>query len=370
MTVLRPILLSLLLALMLAGCSERDRPLDSPVTLEGEIFGTFYQVSIADPLTQGEANALEEGFLAELEAVDAAMSTWRDDSELMALNRAPPGEWQTFSDPLIEVLASGQSVAEASGGAFDMTIGDLVNLWSFGPEARPREVPDDAVLAERLARIGPDSLEVDAQAGKARRLRDVFVDLSGVAKGHATDRVAAYLDGQGLEDYLVNLGGEIKVSGHRDAESAPWRIGIEVPRDGRPEAQHVFALEDIAVATSGDYRNYFEEDGQRYSHTLDPRTGRPIEHRLASVTVVHPSDAWADAWATALMVLGEEEGMALARERGLAVLMLARQGEGWASLASPAFAERFGRATLDQLGVTVVEDAEAGMAADTGRPLE
>ncbi|WP_108446215.1 FAD:protein FMN transferase [Halomonas denitrificans] len=370
MIYLRSLLVSLLLGLLLAGCSERDRPLDSPVTLQGDIFGTFYQVSIADPLTQGEANALEEGLLAELEAVDAAMSTWRDDSELMAFNRAPLGKWQPLSDHLIEVLAIGQSVAEASGGAFDMTIGDLVNLWSFGPEARPREVPDDAVLAERLAEVGPDSLEVDAEARQARRLRDVFVDLSGVAKGHATDRVAAYLDRQGLEHYLVNLGGEIKVSGHRDGESAPWRIGIEVPRDGRPEARHVLALESIAVATSGDYRNYFEEDGQRYSHTLDPRTGRPIEHRLASATVVHPSDAWADAWATALLVLGEEAGMALARERGLAVLMLVRQGEGWISLASPALAARFGRATLEELGVTVVEGSAAGMADAPARPLE
>lgn len=370
MTLLRTLLFFSLFGLLLAGCSERDRPLESPVTLEGEIFGTFYQVSIADPLTRGEASELEDGILAELESVDAAMSTWRDDAELMAFNRAPLGEWQPLSDHLIEVLAIGQSVAEASGGAFDMTVGDLVNLWSFGPEARPREVPSEAALAERLAQVGPDSLEVDAEARQARRLRDVFVDLSGVAKGHATDRVAGYLDRQGLEHYLVNLGGEIKVSGHRDGESTPWRIGIEVPRDGRPEARHVLALERIAVATSGDYRNYFEEDGRRYSHTLDPRTGRPIEHRLASVTVAHPSDAWADAWATALSVLGEDAGMALARERGLAVLLLVRQGEGWSSLASPALAERFGRATLEELGVTVVNDPSADMADAPGRALE
>ncbi|WP_280547245.1 FAD:protein FMN transferase [Halomonas sp. 11-S5] len=366
----RRLLWLLLLCIPLVACSERDRPLDSPVTLEGETFGTFYQVTIADPLTQRELDALETGILAELESVDAAMSTWRKDSELVLFNQAPLGEWQPLSDNLIEVMAIGQAVSEASGGAFDMTIGGLVNLWSFGPEARPREVPDEATLAKRLAEIGPGSLEIDEQALQARRLRDVFVDLSGVAKGHATDRVAAYLDGQGLEDYLVNLGGEVRVRGHRDAESAPWRIGVEVPRDGPQEAQHVLPLEDIAVATSGDYRNYFEEDGQRYSHTLDPRTGRPIEHRLASVSVVHPSDAWADAWATALLVLGEEAGMAMARERGLQVLMLARQGEGWTSLASPAFAERFGRTTLDELGVTVVEGPKAGMAAEVGRPLE
>ncbi|CAM3366230.1 FAD:protein FMN transferase [Halomonas lysinitropha] len=369
MSICRPLWL-LLLIILLVGCSERDRPLESPVTLEGEVFGTFYQVSIADPLTRREADELEAGILAELEAVDAAMSTWRDDSELMALNEAPLGEWQPLSDALIEVLAIGQAVAKASDGAFDMTIGGLVNLWSFGPEARPREVPSEATLSARLAEIGPDSLEVDEQAFQARRLRDVFVDLSAVAKGHATDRVAAYLTQQELDHYLVNLGGEVKVAGHRDAESAPWRIGIEIPRDGPQEARHVLALEDIAVATSGDYRNYFEHDGQRYSHTLDPRTGRPIDHRLASVTVIHPSDAWADAWATALLVLGEEEGMALARQRELAVLMLVRQGEGWASLASPAFADHFGRETVDELGATVVDGPASGMAAEAGRPLE
>ncbi|MBB3184579.1 thiamine biosynthesis lipoprotein [Halomonas fontilapidosi] len=360
MSVWRPLWL-LLLILLMAGCSERDRPLDSPVTLQGEIFGTFYQVTIADTLTQREANALEEGVQAELEAVDAAMSTWREDSELMAFNEAPLGEWQPLSDELIEVLAIGQAVAEASDGAFDMTIGGLVNLWSFGPEARPREVPSAASLSARLAETGPDSLEVDEQARRARRLRDVFVDLSGVAKGHATDRVAAYLSHQQLDHFLVNLGGELKVRGHRDAESEPWRIGIETPRDGPQQAQHVLPLENIAVATSGDYRNYFEHDGQRYSHTLDPRTGRPIDHRLASVTVVHPSDAWADAWATALLVLGEQAGMALARERSLAVLMLVRQDEGWRSLVSPAFVDHFGREVVDTLEVTVVDEpAEHG----------
>ena len=351
----------LLLILVMAGCSERDRPLDSPVTLEGETFGTFYQVTIADPLTQGEANELEEGIQAELEAVDAAMSTWREDSELMAFNEAPLGEWQPLSDALIEVLAIGQSVAEASDGAFDMTIGGLVNLWSFGPEARPREVPDEATLAARLAEIGPDSLEVDEQALQARRLRDVFVDLSGVAKGYATDRVAAYLTRQELDHFLVNLGGEVRVRGHRDAESEPWRIGVEIPRDGPPEARHVLPLEDIAVATSGDYRNYFEHDGQRYSHTLDPRTGRPIDHRLASVSVVHPSDAWADAWATALLVLGEEAGMALARERQLSALMIIREGDGWTTRVTPAFVEQFGAARVEEL------DLEA---APGGRPQQ
>lgn len=352
--------LALLLLLLVAGCSESERALTPPVTLEGEVFGTFYQVTLAGPVTQGEAEALEEGVLAELEVVDASMSTWREDSELMGLNQAPVGEWQSISPALAEVLAIAQEVADASDGAFDVTIGGLVNLWSFGPEARPREVPDSTVLDARLAEIGMAALELDPEAQRARRTRDVFVDLSGVAKGYATDRLAAYLAEQGREHYLVNIGGELKVAGFRDGDAVPWRVGIEVPRGGRPQAQHVLPLHDTSVATSGDYRNYFEEEGRRYSHTLDPRTGRPITHRLASVTVMHPSTTTADAWATALMVLGERAGMRLAREQTLAVVMLVREAEGWRSLASPAFARRVGRDTLASLGIAVTGEP-AGM---------
>ncbi|WP_075881693.1 FAD:protein FMN transferase [Vreelandella massiliensis] len=356
---------ALVLLLALAGCSsESERPLESPVRLDGGAFGSFYQVSIADPLTQGEAQTLEAGIEAQLDRVDQAMSTYRDDSELTAFNQAPLGEWQPLSNALIEVMAISQSVAEASGGAFDVTIGGLVNLWSFGPEARPEEVPSDAVLTARLAQIGIDALEVDIQAMQARRLRDVFVDLSAVAKGHATDQVAAYLEQQGVEHYLVNLGGDLVAHGYRDPEEETlWRVGIEVPEDGPQTAQHVLPLADISVATSGDYRNYFEAEGQRYSHTLDPRSGTPITHGLASVSVFHPSNAWADAWATALLVLGEAEGMTLAHEQDLNVLMLVREGDTWRSLASPAFAQFFGQALLEELGIEVATAKEATINA-------
>ncbi len=174
-----------LVGVLLAGCSENDRPLESPGRFECGIFGTYYQITLVDPLTHGEAKALEEGILAEMEDVDQAMSTYRDDSELVAFNDAPLNEWQPVSNELIEVLAISRSVAEASEGAFDITIGDVVNLWSFGPEARPEEVPSEAELSERMATIGFDAVEVDTQRTQARRLRDVFADLSGVAKGPA-----------------------------------------------------------------------------------------------------------------------------------------------------------------------------------------
>lgn len=338
--------------LILAGCSENDRPLESPVRFEGNIFGSFYQVTINDPLTLGQSQALEEGFLAELESVDQAMSTYRDDAELIAFNEAPLNEWQPLSNELIEVLAISQSVAETSHGAFDITIGDVVNLWSFGPEARPETVPSDEALTEQLAKVGFDAVEIDTQAMQARRTRDVFVDLSGVAKGHGTDRVAAYLDQQGIEHYLVNLGGDLIAKGQRDTEEqTPWRIGIEVPEDGQQRAQHIIPLENMSVATSGDYRNYYEVDGERFSHTIDPRTGQPVAHRLVSVSVFHPSNAWADAWATALMVVGEEEAMQIAVDNNLKVLLLIRNGEAWQSIASPEFVNVFGDALVNELGI-------------------
>lgn len=353
-SVLRPVVvLALCLGVLLAGCSENDRPLDSPVRLKGDIFGSFYQVTIADSLTQGQARELEEGLLEVLEQVDVAMSVYRDDSELMTFNQSPVGEWQPLSNELIEVLAISRSVAEASSGAFDVSVGGLVNLWSFGSEARPREVPDDETLQARLAEVGPDNIEIDENAMQARRLRDVFINLGGVAKGHATDRVAAYLEAEGIEHYLVNLGGDLIARGYRDSDGEPWRIGIEAPLDDRQEATHIVPLHDISVATSGDYRNYFEENGQRFSHSIDPRTGRPIEHRVASVTVAHPSNAWADAWATAIMVLGEESGLALAREQELKVLLLVREDEGWRSVASPAFADYVGGELSDEMGLEV-----------------
>ncbi|MGO2147043.1 FAD:protein FMN transferase [Halomonas sp.] len=337
--------------LLLVGCSEKDRPLESPVRLEGGIFGTFYQVTISDPLTQEQASHLEAGFLEELERVDVSMSTYKDDSELSLFNQAPLNEWQPLSNELIEVLAISRSVSEQSNGAFDMTVGGLVNLWSFGPEARPQEAPSEHQLAECLAEVGFDAVAIDTQAMQARRERDVYVDLSGVAKGHATDRVAAYLNQQGIEGYLINLGGDMLAHGYRDDQETPWRVGIETPQSGAPQAQHIVPLHDMSVATSGDYRNYFEADGQRFSHTIDPRTGRPVSHNLASVSVFHPSNAWADAWATALLVEDSDTGMEVAVAQNLSVLMLIRDGDQWQSIASPAFVDEFGEELINESGI-------------------
>lgn len=225
-------------------------------------------------------------------------------------------------------------------------MGGLVNLWTFGPEARPTQVPDEAQLRERLEQVGHATLELDADNQRVRRTRDNFVDLSGIAKGYAVDRVSAWLSAQGAENHLVNIGGDLKARGERNPDR-PWRIGIQLPDTRQMDvAQHIIAIRDMSMAGSGDYRNYFEEGGQRYSHTIDPRDGRPINHRLASATVMHPSNMIADGWATAFMVLGTEAAQAMAEEHGLQVLLLSRSGDGWTSWASSALIASYGEDVL------------------------
>jgi thiamine biosynthesis lipoprotein len=239
-----------------------------------------------------------------------------------------------ISPQFADVLDVSKLIWEQSAGAFDPTVGPLVDLWGFGPVPTDDLVPSDEQIAQALATVGYQHLSIDMQIiSKAAPIR---LDLSAVAKGYAVDQVADLLEMLALPDYLVEIGGEMRLGGS-NPKGQPWRIAVEMPAV-IPQVQRVIAAHDVAIATSGDYRNYFEQDGVRYSHTIDPRTGKPIGHSLASVTVVAETCAEADAWATALMVLGEEQGMVLAEELGLAIYMLVKDGEGFKALSSEAFA--------------------------------
>jgi FAD:protein FMN transferase len=329
--------LILLLTLLLGACGDQSQEETRTTTvLEGGIFGTFYLVTLPGEWPEQELAELQTGIRETLDAVDAGMSTYRDDSELNHFNNAPLQEWTQLSGPLMEVLDISAHVAEHTDGAFDVTVGALVNLWGFGPEGRPERRPDSETLEAVRADTGTAMLELDAEGGNARRMADFFVDLSGVAKGYGVDAIGHYLESRGIDNYLVNIGGDLLAGGRRSAER-PWRIGVEQP-DGRQPVDEplIVPLEDMAVATSGDYRNFFEQDGRRYSHVIDPRTGRPIEHRLASVTVLHPSSAWADAYATGLLVLGTERALEVAAERDLKVVLISRTEDGFRTDKSPA----------------------------------
>jgi thiamine biosynthesis lipoprotein len=335
---LLPVFLVLLVALTLRSlvCA----PLPPRVQLAGATMGTTWSVTLnaSDLPTEARvaaANAIE----AALADVDARMSTWREDSELSRFNGAPSTDPVAMSPESLEVFALAADVSQRSGGAFDVTVRPLVAAWGFGAGARPPgEEPSAAELAALGERVGYALLVVDREAGTLQKLRpDVEADLSAIAKGYAVDQVAAALEGLGHDDYLVEVGGELRVRGERPA-GGPWRLAIERPDpDGR--AIHAVLLLDAgALATSGDYRSFWENGGQRRAHIIDPRTGRPSTHGLASVSVVHPDAVSADAWATALSVLGPEEGLALARAEGLAAYFIARSADGsLEAFATPDF---------------------------------
>ncbi|GAB2604504.1 FAD:protein FMN transferase [Nitrincola alkalisediminis] len=337
----------LLLLLVLVGCSP-SQPEKTVTRLEGHIFGTFWQVTLSGNLTDDVQATLRKGILERLQAVDKSMSTYRDDSELIGFNRHPVGEWKPLSPELMQVLVLSQSISEKSQGAFDVTVGNLVNLWSFGPERRPDAIPDPDLLDERLHESGYAWLILNEELGQARRLKNFFVDLSGVAKGYGVDEVGRYLSEMGYEHYLVNIGGDLFAKGARSAEEA-WRVGIELPHEGVQQAHHIIEIRDMSVATSGDYRNYFEVDGQRFSHTISPVTGWPVNHSLASVTVLSPDNASADAWATAMMVMGVEAGLAVAERENLKVLMLERSGDTWLTHISSEFKAYVGETAAQAL---------------------
>ena len=324
-----------------AGVAQEAAELEQ-AEFSGAVFGTTFSVKVVSAgLTDDQQAAVSGAIRAELDAVDAAMSTWKEDSELSVLNRAPVGEAQTVSAPLFTVLDLARQVHADSGGAFDVTVGPLVNRWGFGPEGRRADAPDADELAALQAQVGQAHLALDAAGSTATRgVEGLFVDLSAIAKGYAVDRVSAALLELGQDRHMVEIGGEVVAHGD-NLEGRPWRIAIEKPDTLARSPFDVVGLDGEAMATSGDYRNVAEVEGQRVSHTIDPRTGQPVQHRLASVTVVADSCALADAWATALSVLGPEEGRAAADAHGVAATFLVREGDGFTQSATRAYQARF-----------------------------
>ena len=301
----------------------------------GPTMGTTFNVTVVgalDPAAQARARDAVSGAL---QAVNAEMSTYQADSALSRFNRHASTAPFPASPALRAVMSEARRVSALSGGAFDVTVGPLVRAWGFGPDA-PGAAPDGPTLEALRARVGWQRVVVEADALRKTH-PDVEADLSAIAKGYGVDRAAMALDALGHARYLVEVGGEVRARGV-NAGGAPWRVGVEKPESGGARAvREVVSLRDLSMATSGDYRSYREVDGKRLSHTVDPRTGRPIEHRLASVSVLHRDCMTADALATALNVLGPEAGMALADAQGLAVLMLVRGDSGFEERSTAAW---------------------------------
>ncbi|MEZ5528941.1 MAG: FAD:protein FMN transferase [Porticoccaceae bacterium] len=317
--------------LLLAGCSGQAEQ----VVINGVTMGTTYEVKIA-PGKAKIPNDLSSRVQQALDQLDSRFTTYSPGSELEQLNRGEVMQDISVSAEMLEVLQVADRVYQLTGGAFDPTVGPLVNLWGFGPDPSSSEIPPKETIRRQLARVGLDKLVVNTDGNSVRRTADIQLDLSAVAKGFAVDAVAELLESMGIANYLVEVGGELRLRGTK-AEQQPWRIAIESPSLERHAVQQAMNPGDAAVATSGDYRNYFEKDGKRYSHTIDPRTGYPVSHHLASVTVVADTTAFADALATGLMVMGHEAALALAEKNDLAVYLLVKENDGCKAYSSPAF---------------------------------
>ena len=295
------------------------------VTISGPTMGTTFQVKIVQSEKTMDLDVFRE-INTRLEEVNRQMSTYRDTSEITQFNRSRSTDWFGVSSDFAYVLHIAHAISTWSDGAFDVTIGPLVNLWGFGPNAIPERVPSPDSIQAAKARVGYKKIHIDLSAPALKKeIPEVYCDLSAIAKGFGVDRIASYLDSLGINRYFIEIGGELRTKGHNHL-GQPWRIGIASPA-GQGELQKAIALNNMSMATSGDYHNYFERDGMRYSHTIDPRTGRPITHALASVTVLHKSCAYADGLATAINAMGPEKGFEFAEKRNLAVFMIVRQGD-------------------------------------------
>ncbi|HXP00629.1 MAG TPA: FAD:protein FMN transferase, partial [Luteibacter sp.] len=253
---------------------------------EGETMGTTWSVNAVLP--EGiDDRTIENGIQAEVDRVVAQMSTYEAESDLSRFNRAPAGTWQALPPEFFDVLRYALSLAKDTGGAYDPTVGPLVNLWGFGPEKRPRDAPDAAAIAAARSRVGWAKIRLDEANHRAFQPGGIYVDLSSVAKGFGVDQVARFLDRSSVHAYLVEVGGELRAHG-RKPDGSPWHVGIERPGaaagavDTLDEVGRVVSLTDKAIATSGDYRHFFESGGTFYSHHIDPRTGYPVAHRVAS----------------------------------------------------------------------------------------
>ncbi len=319
------VLPALAFATLLTGCLFDKEP--DVVRLSGETMGTTFNVTaIGEDLDETALAASVEETLA---AVNAKMSNWDPNSEVSTFSASTSTDPVAVSEEFALVLAAANDVHDKTDGAFDVTLGPLIELWGFGPRKPEDPVPSDADIEAALASIGQKRLlTLDAEAGTlAKSEPGVGINLSAIAKGYGIDAVAETLRDAGIENYLVEIGGDLVSKGENDKAEA-WQIGIEKPQAGSQSLQLIVSLDDRGMASSGDYKNYFEQDGLRYSHIIDPTTGRPITHRTTSVTVLAENAMMADAWATAMLALGQEKGMQLAEEHKLAVYFISRDVTG------------------------------------------
>jgi len=323
--------LSILCALVLVGCSKED-PVQS---ISGPTMGSTYTVQYVPSANGPDASQVKQEVETILATLDQHFSTYRGDSLVSTFNQLPAGSCQAMPEDVLKLVRFGETLWRESGGAYDLSVEPLMNLWGFGPQSREQKVPDPQRLAEVRQRVGQGHLRIDGeQLCKDTALE---LDFDSIVAGHAVDLVSARLRALGIDNQLVEITGELKALGHKPDGSA-WRVALELPREDRQIAEQVLNVEGLGVSTSGDYRNYFEENGQRFSHTFDARLGRPVSHSLAAVTVFDPSALVADGYSTLLLILGPEKGWDFAVAQDLAAVFTIRADSGFSARVTPAFA--------------------------------
>jgi len=323
-----------MLVIFVAGCEAQQT---TSASLSGETMGTTYHVTISTNVSLSDSEVIQKDIDGLLLKVNDTFSTYIESSEVSQLNQYRGEEGQTKSDDFIEVLLEALRISEATQGAYDITVGPLVNLWGFGPDFKADDIPNDMDIEQALGDIGYQDVIVNQESNNVKKLNEaIYIDFSSIAKGFGVDKVAELLESKGYKNFMVEIGGEMRVRGV-NPQGNNWRIAVEKPDSSVRAIHRVINVTNTAIATSGDYRNYFEKDGVKFSHTINPRTGRPVQHDLASVTVLTKNSVTADAWATAFMVLGDKKGYDLAMANELAVLFLVNDGEGVKELMTPSF---------------------------------
>jgi len=325
-------IIAIIALLNLAACSQPDKV----QTLSGFAQATTWHVTVWQP--GGVATEqLEAAIQAEFARLDQALSNYRSDSVIERFNSQPSAESVAVGDEIVTLVQTARRVSEASHGCYDLTIKPLFDLWGFSGDTLTPPTAD--ALTQTRQHLGYNRLTTPAPGRLRKADPRIRVDLSSIAQGHSVARIAAVVEAAGISDYLVEIGGELQTRGHKP-DGSPWRIGVERPLPGGRSVQKALTIgrdEPVAVMTSGTYRHYFDAQGQRYGHVLDARTGQPISHDTVSVTVIHDDPTVADAWSTALLCLGDKEGLDVANQNRIAALFIAQQGDQLREMATASW---------------------------------
>ncbi len=330
----------LLFVLFLSACEQQRPSKQYPLHYSDAIFGTSFTIKVSLLPSTLTTKKLRLQIKQLLDDLNGQMSTYQQDSELSVINSNQSSEWLTVSTDLYTVLKKANEISKLSNGAFDVTIGPLVNLWGFGSDPMSFVAPEQIQIDRQLKKTGYKKILFDDKTHKIKKLEpELYIDLSAIAKGYAVDQVGLFLEKKGVSNYMVEIGGELRLKG-KNINNEPWRIAVEKPAVEIGIIQKILPLSNISLATSGDYRNFFESDGVRFSHTIDPRSGKPIKHKLASITILSDTTMKADALATALMVLGPTEGYKVAEQEKVAALFIIKTEDGFEEKASSFFLKK------------------------------